>query len=490
MLFFKRKTPDSNNIYGETPHLQNVGKPNPFRVPDHYFESFEQQIMQQIRFVKPIGPVENFFRNAASTMLKPQVAVAASLIIIIATSVLLYINEPLNKIPHAGLASSDQPETAILISENLPHGKLFMAEVNETGNAKKITIYISPDFKPEHVQFITSNYPLSLPVITNMEKNLDQYFAQNKQEAIHNEQVVKQTDHYRLTQNAPSTNNQPSVYQNIYQYHPQYQGGTVQQVNTSSASAGTTKPVVYNAEQQDTKFRDNAQNLSKLPHFALPEYVCSENAYQLKPYSINKNFRYQWSTGETTPDITIRNTGTYTLTIFDPDNKNEFVTSSSYVKIIPKPARTIPSQAVLCSGNTLRIEPEIDNPELYSYFWIPTYETTKDITIRNQGLYVLSITGCNTYYDSVLVTKEHCDIMLPNVITPNNDGINDYFYIQGLEKYPGTKLVIFDRSGNQVFATNDYQNNWSGDKLPSGTYFFIIKFYDGIEKHGTITILK
>ncbi|RAJ08677.1 putative repeat protein (TIGR01451 family)/gliding motility-associated-like protein, partial [Chitinophaga skermanii] len=63
-------------------------------------------------------------------------------------------------------------------------------------------------------------------------------------------------------------------------------------------------------------------------------------------------------------------------------------------------------------------------------------------------------------------------VFIPTLITPNGDGQNDKFVILGLEKFPGSKLIIWNRWGNVVFRSNDYLNNWDGSQLNEGTYFY------------------
>src|SRR5690606_7195941 len=46
------------------------------------------------------------------------------------------------------------------------------------------------------------------------------------------------------------------------------------------------------------------------------------------------------------------------------------------------------------------------------------------------------------------------DLSFPNVFTPNGDGKNERFVIGGLEKYPGSKLQVFNRWGGQVYRSN------------------------------------
>jgi gliding motility-associated-like protein len=78
------------------------------------------------------------------------------------------------------------------------------------------------------------------------------------------------------------------------------------------------------------------------------------------------------------------------------------------------------------------------------------------------------------------------EIFVPEVFTPNGDGINDVLVINGIEKFPNAQLKIFNRWGNLVYESNGvYKNDWNGtntygvriggDKLPVGTYFYILE---------------
>ncbi|MCW3485393.1 gliding motility-associated C-terminal domain-containing protein [Chitinophaga nivalis] len=75
---------------------------------------------------------------------------------------------------------------------------------------------------------------------------------------------------------------------------------------------------------------------------------------------------------------------------------------------------------------------------------------------------------------SVVKAKVTGGLFIPNTITPNGDGKNDKFVIPGLEKYPGSRLEIYNRWGNQVYISNNYGNNWDGYGLNEGTYFYIL----------------
>jgi gliding motility-associated-like protein len=85
-------------------------------------------------------------------------------------------------------------------------------------------------------------------------------------------------------------------------------------------------------------------------------------------------------------------------------------------------------------------------------------------------------------------------VAINNVITPNGDGKNDVFLIDGLQNYPNNKLSIFDRSGRLVFTTVNYQSNWNGmlngKKLNEDAYYYVIELGMGIlPLRGSISII-
>ncbi|MBX2898529.1 MAG: gliding motility-associated C-terminal domain-containing protein [Cyclobacteriaceae bacterium] len=65
---------------------------------------------------------------------------------------------------------------------------------------------------------------------------------------------------------------------------------------------------------------------------------------------------------------------------------------------------------------------------------------------------------------------EGCGIYVPNIFTPNNDGHNDVFEIRNLPV--NSKLIITNRWGKQVFASSNYQNDWTGDDASDGVYYY------------------
>lgn len=76
--------------------------------------------------------------------------------------------------------------------------------------------------------------------------------------------------------------------------------------------------------------------------------------------------------------------------------------------------------------------------------------------------------------------------MLPNIFTPNNDGSNDYFELN-LEELHDISFVVMDQDGNIVYTSNKTSIQWNGnsmlgDKIPPGTYLYIVTGKDKEEK--------
>jgi gliding motility-associated-like protein len=81
-----------------------------------------------------------------------------------------------------------------------------------------------------------------------------------------------------------------------------------------------------------------------------------------------------------------------------------------------------------------------------------------------------------------------------SLFTPNNDGINDYWYIPDLEQYGKVQVTVYNRFGKSVYQSDSYKNDWDGTwngyPLPSASYYYIMKSSEkGIIK-GVVNIVR
>jgi gliding motility-associated-like protein len=117
--------------------------------------------------------------------------------------------------------------------------------------------------------------------------------------------------------------------------------------------------------------------------------------------------------------------------------------------------------------------------------------TYKNIGIYEVWLVYQSEHGC---IDSLMknITVIDDSITVPNVITPNNDGINDYFEVKNIESFLTNEFIVYDRWGKKVYEKLNYRNDWNGGNLSDGTYYIILRGHGiikDVEYKGTLTII-
>lgn len=105
------------------------------------------------------------------------------------------------------------------------------------------------------------------------------------------------------------------------------------------------------------------------------------------------------------------------------------------------------------------------------------------------GTYALTVSDqcpkSRTFYIEV---DAGCEVVIPNVMTPNGDSSNDRFVVEGLMGRENS-VVIWNRWGKEVFSANNYQNNFSPRSLNDGIYFYLIRVLDK-EYTGSIHVLS
>lgn len=105
----------------------------------------------------------------------------------------------------------------------------------------------------------------------------------------------------------------------------------------------------------------------------------------------------------------------------------------------------------------------------------------------------------------VSILTEICEFEVPNVFSPNMDGMNDYFFIENLDKFPNTVVEIYNRWGVKVFSSSNYgaecssngdNGCWNGNvnntgaECSEGTYYYVIRAPGEEERLGTISLFR
>ncbi len=115
-----------------------------------------------------------------------------------------------------------------------------------------------------------------------------------------------------------------------------------------------------------------------------------------------------------------------------------------------------------------------------TFNWIP-FSNDRSLSVNTNGTFHLFAENfCGTDSDSIIVKVINCSTIIdvPNVFTPNNDGMNDRFAPFG-ENYTLQEILIFNRWGQQIFTDQiPWDGKIGGKNANSGTYFYIIKITD------------
>jgi len=129
-------------------------------------------------------------------------------------------------------------------------------------------------------------------------------------------------------------------------------------------------------------------------------------------------------------------------------------------------------------------------------------DTTSSIFNLPPGTYSISITDStgNTLIKNITISAstETCPIKVYHAFSPNNDGLNDTYIIDGLENYPKNHVYFFNRWGQLVWDKAKYNNTtivWDGKDnagavLTSGTYFYVIEIEGKKAQKGWVEITK
>jgi len=135
-------------------------------------------------------------------------------------------------------------------------------------------------------------------------------------------------------------------------------------------------------------------------------------------------------------------------------------------------------QAVLSFENK-----SADSIMLTNWTWIfPDESSTNQLSpsyvfTLNDSLVKFAYTTSDNCNDTLFIpiSVREFELNVPNVFTPNGDGINDRYEIPYLERYISSELMVFNRWGEMVFREKNYTGSWDGGRLSDGVYFYVLK---------------
>lgn len=199
---------------------------------------------------------------------------------------------------------------------------------------------------------------------------------------------------------------------------------------------------------------------------------------------------YRWSPQNGLSNDTIANPGAspvtdtrYTVTVISEYGCTD--TATVMVSVIKKPVANAGPDKKTRPGRPITLNGSIKGNDV-SYTWSPVLNMLNNQSLQpsvsptadtKYTLQVTSNVGCGSSTDEVFV-KVFDKILVPNVFSPNGDGINDTWVIEPLELFDESVTQVYNRYGQIVYTSNGYAKAWdgmqNGKPLPAGNYYYVI----------------
>lgn len=192
-----------------------------------------------------------------------------------------------------------------------------------------------------------------------------------------------------------------------------------------------------------------------------------------------ENTSWRWNDGSNSQTKIFTEPGNYSVELTNADNcsyVHHFIISAENQPVIEQINQDDARIEVVAAGGV--------QPYEYSFDGGSTWQVSNILlnpTLPEYHIQVRSTVAPGVYCEGEI--KSIYTITVNNVITPNGDGINDYWTINNLDKMQQVELVVTDRYGKEVFRNADQSSlKWDGKsngrQLPSASYWYFIKWHD------------
>ena len=208
-------------------------------------------------------------------------------------------------------------------------------------------------------------------------------------------------------------------------------------------------------------------------------YVCGESPVVTIGERIpDSNFEYEWSSGQTTSEITVAEEGVYTLSVTNRQGALQCVTVRSVNVIFSKPPVitdvTITYEDDLSNVVNVLLEENGDFEYQLDDNIPQNTSVFNDLFPGEHTITVNDLNGCGSD------TVEFVVIGFPKFFTPNADGVNDKWQVLGLSVLEDPIITIYDRYGKLLYQLNENSSGWDGSfngvDLPESDYWFKLSY--------------
>jgi gliding motility-associated-like protein len=207
-------------------------------------------------------------------------------------------------------------------------------------------------------------------------------------------------------------------------------------------------------------------------------------------------------TGQNNNTLLVTQAGNYTVKATNNAGCSS-VSTSTTISIGITPIVSAGPDKIVQPTDSVQLFSSVSGGNTFTYLWSPsTYLSNNSIAnpwvvkpLAN-STYTLTVTnnnGCKA--SSTVQVKIVSKLIIPNAFSPNGDGVNETWEIQGLNLFSFCSVEIFNRNGQIVYKSIGYNKPWDGTRngkpLPVGIYYFVIDKKDGTNKlSGWISLMR
>ena len=219
------------------------------------------------------------------------------------------------------------------------------------------------------------------------------------------------------------------------------------------------------------------------------------------PKGVISNYIWNFGDGDATfleqnPKHRYGKAGTFDVTVIAVSDQGCFDTLVKQVEIYKTPEFGFEyyEDTIFYEDDSVVIS--LDKP--YPSISWSTGEKADSIIVKETKIIDVLVTDQNNCQNTnrirtIAIPKKDLDPI--DLVTPNNDGYNDVWFIKNTGGYLNIRVKVFNRYGDLVFEKDKYQNDWNGtyegEPLPEGTYYYIIKILDNNKTYkGALSILR
>lgn len=200
----------------------------------------------------------------------------------------------------------------------------------------------------------------------------------------------------------------------------------------------------------------------------------------------------------TVPSILVSPSATSTYTVGGQGTNSCFGFASAIVNVSSIDVTATSDNSTICPGFTVQLDASATGDvSSVTYLWMPSslvHDSASHNTyasLDSTATFIVEANNQDGCWDKDTITifvvrDASCVIHIYNGITPNSDGHNDEWWIDGIQSFPDNRVAIFNRWGNKLWSASGYNNkdviwkgkNEKGQDLPDGTYYYSVELFD------------